>query len=253
MEALHGTLAELRSEFRERMSKFEADLNKTPSVASGGASSGLVQDYAAFKRFTFDALECIQRQMEFFARDLDALEMRGRRKILLFHGVPETTKEITAVVVANVIKDKLSMDTFTTSDIRRCHRVGSLTSKTRPRPILVKMQDMGIRDRVWYSKTKLKGTGITLSEFLTKARHQVFMAARDKFGVSNCWTKQGHIHVLGPDGARHRLLSLSDLRAIGEPATILSGLPRWSRGRSAVQIKSDFMHLLRSAGGWTLE
>ncbi|KAH9634636.1 hypothetical protein HF086_010993 [Spodoptera exigua] len=70
MEALHGTLAELRSEFRERMSKFEADLNKTPSVASGGASSGLVQDYAAFKRFTFDALECIQRQMEFLPETL---------------------------------------------------------------------------------------------------------------------------------------------------------------------------------------
>ncbi|KAF9811198.1 hypothetical protein SFRURICE_002567 [Spodoptera frugiperda] len=82
------------------------------------------------------------------------------------------------------------------------------------------MQDVDTRDKVWYNKTKLKGTGITISEFLTKTRHQVFMAARNKFGVANCWTKAGHIYVLGPDGVRHRIASLTELRAIGESGAV---------------------------------
>ncbi|XP_022814216.1 uncharacterized protein LOC111348003 [Spodoptera litura] len=236
VEAVNCTLAEMRAEFRERMSKFEAGHSSTPSKLASGGTSGLAQDYWTFKRFMFDALECLQRQMEFFARDMDAQEMRGRRKMLLIHGVPEIPKENTSLVVTGVIQEKLKMDNITTSDVRRCHRVGSFTNKTRPRPILVKMQEVDTRDKVWYNKTQLKGTGITLSEFLTKTRHQVFMAARDRFGVSNCWTKQGHIYVLGPDGVRHRIVSHSELRAIGEPAAVPERSPATVPERSPAAV-----------------
>ncbi|XP_035438817.2 uncharacterized protein LOC118268430 [Spodoptera frugiperda] len=220
VDAVNGTLAAMRAEFQERMAKFEAGHSGTPSKLASGGTSSLAQDYWAFKRFIFDALECLQRQMDFFVRDMDALEMRGRRKMLLIHGVPENKNENTAMVVASMVQEKLKVDSFTTSDVRRCHRVGSFPGKTKPRPILVKMQDVDTRDKVWYNKTKLKGTGITISEFLTKTRHQVFMAARNRFGVANCWTRAGHIYVLGPDGVRHRIASLTELRAIGEPAAV---------------------------------
>lgn len=67
---------------------------------------------------------------------------------------------------------------------------------------------------MWFAKTKLKGSGITLSEFLTRPRHQLFMSARDKFGVNNCWTKQGLVYVMGADGSRHRVSTLGDLNRI---------------------------------------
>ncbi|XP_022829268.1 uncharacterized protein LOC111358378 [Spodoptera litura] len=225
VEAVSGTLAEMRAEFKERMSRFEAGHSSTPSKLASGGTSGLAQDYWAFKRFIFDALDCLQRQMEFFVRDMDAQEMRGRRKMLLIHGVPENKNENTSLVVASVVQEKLSMGNFSTSDVRRCRRVGSFANKAKPRPILVKIQDVDTRDKMWYNKAKLKGTSITISEFLTKTRHQVFMAARDKFGVANCWTKRGHIYVLGPDGIRHRILSLGELRAIGEPAAVTEHSP----------------------------
>ncbi|XP_050549647.1 uncharacterized protein LOC118280796 [Spodoptera frugiperda] len=220
VEAVNGTLAQMRAEFQERMARFEAGHSSTPSKLASGGTSALAQDYWAFKRFTLDALECLQRQMEFIVRDMDALEMRGRRKMLLIHGVPEDKTENTALVVTSMVQNKLKLDSFTTSNVRRCHRMGSFTGKSSPRPILVKVQDVDTRDKVWHNKTKLKGTGITISEFLTKTRHQVFMAARNRFGVTNCWTKAGHIYILGPDGVRHRIVSHSELRAIGEPAAV---------------------------------
>jgi len=41
----------------------------------------------------------------------------------------------------------------------------------------------------------LRGTGLFLTESLTKRRSALFKAARDKFGVRNTWTKDGKIFV----------------------------------------------------------
>ena len=219
MDSLKGSIAELMAQFHDRMAKFEAELAKpSPSASpSSSTSLSLAADYAVFKKFVLDALGCLERQVEALAKDVDALEMRGRRKMLLLHGVDEVSKEETSEVVAEVFRNNLKLDTFCTAAIRRCHRMGSQGSAGKPRAILIKLQDVDIRDKVWFAKTKLKGSGITLSEFLTRSRHQVFMKAREKFGVTNCWTKLGYIHVLGADGSKHRVVNHSELNAISVP------------------------------------
>lgn len=209
-------MSELLAQFNDRMSKFEAELSKTTpeTTASTSSSSILATEYAAFKTFVMGALNCLQHQVEALAKDIDTLEMRGRRKLLLVHGVAEVNKEETSHLVAEVVRDRLKIDSFSVAAIRRCHRMGNQGSAGKPRPILVKLQDVDVRDKIWFAKTKLKGSGITLSEFLTRSRHQVFMAARDKFGVDSCWTKQGSVYVLGADGTKHRVVTHSELNAI---------------------------------------
>ncbi|CAK1596520.1 unnamed protein product [Parnassius mnemosyne] len=161
--------------------------------------------------FVVQALSSLQQQMELLAHTVDQLEVRGRRKMLLFHGVPETSKEDTALVVTRVLNDQLKIRDCSTSDIRRCHRMGRKATPNRPRPILVKFQNLILRDKIWYSKTQLKGSGVTVSEFLIKSRHDAFMAARDKFGISNCWTKDGSVYILRPNGSRLRVLTVSEV------------------------------------------
>ncbi|KOB52261.1 Uncharacterized protein OBRU01_25546 [Operophtera brumata] len=77
-----------------------------------------------------------------------------------------------------------------------------------------KLKDVAVRDKVWFAKTNLKDTGITLSEFLTKARHEDFMKARQRSGVTKCWTREGNVYVIGHDGDRHRINWLGDLNTI---------------------------------------
>ncbi|PZC85220.1 hypothetical protein B5X24_HaOG202405 [Helicoverpa armigera] len=149
--------------------------------------------------------------MKALAQELDNMEMRGRRKMVLLHGVAEQAKEDTSQVVAEVVRSHLELADFSVSEVRRCHRMGRPTGASKPRPILCKLSDVSVRDSIWFAKTKLKGTGITVSEFLTRSRHQLFMSARDKFGVNNCWTKQGFVYVIGSDGSRHRVGTLDDL------------------------------------------
>ncbi|XP_026733623.1 uncharacterized protein LOC113497968 [Trichoplusia ni] len=94
--------------------------------------------------------------------------------------------------------------------------MGRNNNGSKPRPILLKLRDAEVRDRIWFEKTKLKGSGITLSEFLTKTRHDAFMMAREKFGISNCWTQRGEVFVLGADGTKRRVLSTRDVIAIAD-------------------------------------
>lgn len=208
------SISEVISSLHDRMAQFECQLQKSSAPTTVEA---IAADYAAFKTFTLAALKALQQQVELLARDVDHQEMRSRRKILLLHGLPEDSKEDPAEVVTKVVSTKLKVTNFTSAHISRCHRMGRASGPDRPRPMLVKVRDFTMRDQVWFAKTNLKGTNITLSEFLTKPRHVAFMAARERFGIKNCWTRDGLIHVSGPDGKRHRISCIGELNKLMPP------------------------------------
>lgn len=132
-----------------------------------------------------------------------------RKKVLLFHGIPEKPNEKIHEAVLNVITTLMKIPDITPQHIKVCHRLGSSQGKTRP--TLVRFFSMEQRHMVWDSKTSLKGSGITLSEFLTKARHRVFTSARKHFGIKNCWTLEGKIVILTPDHHRMKIECKSEL------------------------------------------
>ncbi|CAK1599815.1 unnamed protein product [Parnassius mnemosyne] len=147
------------------------------------------------------------------------MEMRSRRKILLVHGIAEDKKENTSSSVVKILSDHLKVPGITTDSIGRSHRLGQ-PGTDKPRAVLVEFRDYGTKEKIWLAKKNLKGTGITLSEFLTKGRHTTFQAARQRFGVSRCWTRNGIIFVLGPDQVRHRIHSRLDLDAISTSESV---------------------------------
>ncbi|XP_045452327.1 uncharacterized protein LOC123661409 [Melitaea cinxia] len=81
--------------------------------------------------------------------------------------------------------------------------------------------------KVWFAKAKLKGTGVTQSEFLTRPRHDAFLAARERFGINKCWTRDGCIYVVAPNGTRYKAENLTDLDEIpdGTPVEVVKSPP----------------------------
>ncbi|KAJ2937700.1 hypothetical protein O0L34_g17513 [Tuta absoluta] len=106
----------------------------------------------------------------------------------------------------------MKISEFTSDDIQVCHRLG--TSTTKPRAVLVRFHRHDSRRVVWDAKTLLKGSGIIISEFLTKSRHIVFVAARKHFGVSNCWSNDGKIAIFLPDSSRRKIEVSSELQEL---------------------------------------
>lgn len=209
MESIKESLSALTDMFNARMHEFQQDLSKSSPPASSNVLPG---EFNHFRSFILSALNTLQRQVEYLALEVDRQEMRKRRKMLLFHGVPEQKTEDIPARITGLIAERLDLQNFSTENIKHSFRLGR--SSDKPRPIVVKFRDVSVRNKVWFAKTKLKGTGITQSEFLTKCRHEAFLEARQRFGIGNCWTRDGCIHIIAPDGSRHRAECKLDLSAI---------------------------------------
>ncbi|CAH2052565.1 unnamed protein product, partial [Iphiclides podalirius] len=197
------------------MDEFQKEVRTSISAAS--PSSNINAQFSAFRTFVLSALENLQLQLQLLSRQQDEMEVRMRRKMLLLHGVPEVRDENPLQCISKVLSERLNMPDITIGCFSKCHRLGP-TKSDKPRALLVKFRDQDLRDKVWFSKTKLKGSGVTLSEFMTKARHEAFVAARNRFGVSRCWTRDGSIVILGRDGTRHRVVSVAEVNVIPDEA-----------------------------------
>ncbi|CAG9785887.1 unnamed protein product [Diatraea saccharalis] len=211
MKSIQESMAELQQYFTGKMDEYQSELqaaSPSPNI------NNLKSDFAAFRSFIMTVLQGLQQQVGLLAHQVDNIEMRTRRKMLLCHGLPEVKDEDAAAVITNAIVDRLKITEFTVDSISKCHRMGRASGNGKPRPILLKVHDIRLRDKIWFAKTALKKSGITISEFLTKARHDVFMAARDAFGVHKCFTQQGLVMVIGTDGKRTRISSMEELKKL---------------------------------------
>ncbi|XP_059045465.1 uncharacterized protein LOC131841204 [Achroia grisella] len=216
MDALQSNFFSMMEELNGKMTAFQNDLQKvntTPSTVSPYTVATLAADFAVFQSFVTSTFCSFQQQLELIGRQMDHFEMRSRRKILLLHGVRESSGNNTSQDVVKVIGEKLKIPGFSEANISRCHRLGR-SFGAKPRPILVKFPDLTLRNSVWFAKTALKDSGITISEFLTKGRHEAFMTARRHFGVKKCWTRDGCVIVAGDDGTKNRVTTITDVNKL---------------------------------------
>lgn len=211
---LKQSMTEMFNLFQYRMDQFQQAL-QTSSSPAASPNAKLSSEFYLFRTFVLTSLQCLQSQVELLSKLQDDQETRSRRKILLLHGVPETQKEDTTAIVIKVITDRMTVPCLT-DNFSRCHRMGR-PSSDKPRPIIIKFRDLSIRNKVWFSKSSFKDSGITMSEFLTKSRHDTFMAARKRFGISKCWTRDGYIIVLDRDGKHHKISTDKELDIIPGP------------------------------------
>ncbi|XP_059057606.1 uncharacterized protein LOC131851177 [Achroia grisella] len=211
MDALQGTFSTMMEQLNAKMAVFQSDLQKINTTPSTVTS--LAADFAVFQTFVTTTFCSLQQQLELLGRQMDQFEMRSRRKILLIHGVPEHRGSSTSQDIVEVVAEKLKISSFFEDNISRCNRVGH-SSGDKPRPIVVKFKDLALRNKVWFAKTALKHTGITISEFLTKERHEAFIAARRHFGIKRSWTRDGYVIVAGEDGSKHRVTTVAEVNKI---------------------------------------
>ncbi|KAJ8730930.1 hypothetical protein PYW08_002343 [Mythimna loreyi] len=212
---LTASLEDLEKLFGSRMQEYEAKLQKaTTGTPSSPEIVSLASEFSDFKQFVCQALSNLKSQIEILAAGFDRHETVMRRKVLLFHGVPEKENERLPDVIHDILTNQIKLTELAKDSnvIHVCHRLGSKQQKARP--ILVRFFRMESRQLVWDSKKGLKGSGITISEFLTQTRHRVFMAARKHFGMLNCWSAEGRIVVVCPDKSRSKLETASELHAL---------------------------------------
>ncbi|KAL4704994.1 hypothetical protein ACJJTC_001439 [Scirpophaga incertulas] len=232
MENIKVTLEALQKSISTRMSAFESELKKSRSQSP--TIDSLTMEFDNFRTFVVDTLRSIELQVSAIVRANDAMEMRSRRNILLLHGVPEGRDEDAVKTFLDLTRKHLTLPQLSSEAVSKSVRLGH-QGKDKPRPLLVKFNSETIRDNVWFAKAGFKGTGFTISEFLTKHRHGIFKAARDLLGVSNCWTQAGRIIALDRHGKRYNIASLSDIENLkqstaSKPSVVSAGVSATDQG-----------------------
>lgn len=211
---LVNNMDKLEKLFGSRMQDYEEKLQK---ITAGACStpqdmSTLSREFSDFKSFVWQTLSTMKSQIELLSLGLDRHETAMRRKVLLLHGVSEKPNEKLHEAVNKVLRDQIKLTDVSLDHLEAYHRLGSSQVKTRP--ILLRFHSMEQRHLVWDNKTALKGTGITVSEFLTKSRHKVFTAARGHFGIKQCWSVEGKIMIILPDKSRRKIESMRELNQL---------------------------------------
>lgn len=153
------------------------------------------------------ALEAKDKTIAELECKIDDIEQYQRRQCLRIFGIKEENDEDTDEIALKVAKD-IGVD-LSVTDIDRSHRVGR-KNEDRPRPIIVKFCSYRQRHKMYQNKKLLKGSGVTLREDLTRARHNLLKDCISRYGLHNVWTQDGAIIVKSGD-ARRRITKRDDM------------------------------------------
>lgn len=226
LSAIEVAQRNLEECFTKRMADLEAQLH-----AGGPAKdtvSKVAEEFRTFRELIFSMLKLLRQQIGECTRLVDAIETRHRRKNLIFLGVPEVQNEDCTAAILDILHKKMLLNT-SAADFNVCHRIGA-TNKDHHRPILVRLKCLDTRMSIWRTKSKLKGSPVSIKEFLTKSRQAVFGKSRQYFGVRQCWTQDGVIIIKTANGNRHRLTTMDEFSDLAVKYPIVDGKPTSAKG-----------------------
>lgn len=123
----------------------------------------------------------------------EMLEQYTRRNSIRVFGVTEDRHEDCEEKVLKLFRQKLNVN-ISPDRIDNCHRTGKYIQDGK-RGIIVKFATFKDKMEIFKNKRMLKGTGVIVTEDLTKERVRLLKTARDAHDVNNVWTHLGRICV----------------------------------------------------------
>ena len=138
----------------------------------------------------------LNEKLNGFTEQVDRQEQYSRQNYILIHGITEGNEENTNDLALKIFKEKLDIE-LTQRDLDRTHRISKNDKRNnRPRPVIVKFIRSNDMKKI-FSKKKLKNSGISIAENLTKLRMSKLSKAREEFGFKNVWIVDGSICYIG--------------------------------------------------------
>ena len=197
-------------EFYKHLSNFSTEF--TATITALQKQDTLMESQLAVQKTVTNRLDEERKNLESYVGELEAdledLRQYSRRTNLLIHGIAEDEQESTDNKVMEVFKDKLGLD-LTLDDVGRTHRLGR-KAPSKKRPIIARFNSYRKRKMVFDAKRKLKGTGIVITENLTRTRYELYKKCIQEYGRENVYTLDGRIFVLTgktkPNGQKERLI-----------------------------------------------
>ncbi|KAH1015908.1 hypothetical protein HUJ04_007219 [Dendroctonus ponderosae] len=217
VQKLNDKVEQMAAKFAEDLRVFRKDLESraTASSTTSKADCDLTELSKRFSDFETSVLKSLKElkssisQMNFITAKND---MAANQNMVLLHGVPESVNQNIYQEVTNTINTKIGVK-IEKCDLDYCHRLGpSRASATRPRPIVVSVCHRWLRNDIFNSKKRLKGSGIFLTELLTFDNLKIFKECK-KYFPDACYTMGGRVVVIN-GGVKVVVTSMEKLTTI---------------------------------------
>ena len=123
----------------------------------------------------------------------DELEQYSRRNNVRVFGVKEAPGEDTDDQVIKVVSQQLGYN-LSKAEIDRSHRSGKpRPAGSKPRPILVKLCSYRSKFALLKDRRKMKDSGFSIQEDLTKTNHEILMKLVKHPKVAAAWSTDGRV------------------------------------------------------------
>ncbi|XP_077972286.1 uncharacterized protein LOC144427268 [Styela clava] len=176
----------------------------------------------AVKKFQHDVaqislkIEEIIKRLELCEKQQDDQEQYSRRNCVVLHGcksVPESEYYKFEDFVVNTLNNNFNLDQpIVNTDIDITHK---LRSKSPKNPIIIKFVRRSTKNLIYGRKKDLKGSGLSITESLTRNRLKLLAAAKEAFGKHKVSTMNGTIYAYLD---RRRVIScLNDITTLSRP------------------------------------
>ena len=134
---------------------------------------------------------------------MDDLEQYQRSNCLILHRSDSANNENYNEFLKELVKLKLpSTDVIQKQDIDIVHCLLALNRSRQDRagtkfipPIIIKFVCCSVQNYIYSSKSKLVGSGLFITESLTRKRLHFLKVAQQEFQVQNTWPLKGSIFV----------------------------------------------------------
>lgn len=151
----------------------------------------LAMQDANIKVYT-EKVDSLESKCHDLSNKVESLEQYSRKNNLRIFGVPKTEGEDTESTVIKLIKDKLNISILP-NDIDCCHRLKE--KEGQHPPIIVKFWRRVLRNKIFFAKSKLKGSKIVIREDLTQQRAYMVKQLLKRTGRNTVYTVNGNIFV----------------------------------------------------------
>nr|CAH7745579.1 unnamed protein product [Callosobruchus chinensis] len=122
--------------------------------------------------------------------EVDKLNQHIKRKSLIIHGIKESSNEDIRNTVTKFFKDRLNTN-IPSEELENCFRIGRKPNGKRP--VLTTLRLQSTKWSLLKNRKALKGTGITITEDMTKANYNLLKKAKEQLGQENVWFYGGLI------------------------------------------------------------
>ena len=153
-------------------------------------------------------------RIEKLEKQADDQEQYSRSNCLIVHGIQNAPKRGEYLeneeFICSELNKKITLNPpIQVSDLDIAHPLPSKKGNA----MIVKFLRRSLRSLIYSKKRQLKGTGVVITESLTKRRLQLLAAAKSKFGQYKAWTMKGDVFAFH-NGKKHQINEFVDIEKI---------------------------------------